>query len=179
MVLKRRLFVSCLLVCALAMPARAAGTCAVPDYIRLHVIASDDTRSAQALKLEVRDAVLTRARSLLSDCPCADAAWGALNVHLVDFRDAAAERISQCGSFDAVRCEAGGYDFPDRRYGEALVPAGAYRALRVVIGEGQGRNWWCVLYPAMCYPGRVVGDAPEFHSTLLRWLRRLFGGDAA
>ena len=154
---------------ALACPARAATS----DYVRLHVIASDDTPAAQALKLEVRDAVLSRARALLEGVGDAETAWAIVNDNL-DGLESAARAV--CA--DAV-CKLGVYPFPTRVYGGAVVPAGNYRALRVIIGEGKGHNWWCVLYPSMCYPEAWQSDGGALHSTLWRWLTSLFGGDRA
>ena len=166
---------------ALVFPAAARGEAApaVPGYVRLHVIAADDTRAAQALKLRVRDAVLAEARALLADCPDAEAAWRDVNAHLDGLEAAAARVLLSAGCADGVRCEAGVFAFPDRRYGEVRVPAGDYRALRVVIGAGRGRNWWCVLYPSLCFPGEYDPEAPRFYSSVLNWLQRLFGGGAA
>ena len=78
-----------------------------------------------------------------------------------------------------MTCEAGVYDFPDRVYDGARVPAGKYRAVRVVIGAGEGRNWWCVLYPSLCMPEDCEpGEPVVFHSVIWDWLCRLFGGEA-
>ena len=152
----------------LACPARAACS----DYVRLHVIAADDSASAQALKLKVRDAVLSRARELMKDVNDAETAWAVVNDNL-DALEEAARRV--CA--DAV-CETGVYPFPERVYGGTLVPAGDYRALRVVIGAGLGHNWWCVLYPSLCLPEGVDPDGPiRFYSVILDWLRGLLGGE--
>lgn len=149
------------------------------DYIRLHVVAEDDGDAAQALKLKARDAVLARARALLSDCECADDAWDIVVENAEALRAAAEDAVRLWGCDSAVTAQTGMFDFPDRQYGDTLVPAGRYRALRVVIGAGQGRNWWCVLYPSLCVPGDwESGEPVAFHSVILDWLRRLFGGDA-
>lgn len=152
---------------------------AVEDFIRLHVLANDDGEAAQALKLEVRDACLMCTRALLKDCPDADAAWEIVkdNLNLIEL--AALLRARVCGWQGAVSAEAGVFDFPDRRYGEVEVPAGAYRAVRVVIGGGAGHNWWCVLFPSLCLgEGCAPGEPVEFHSTVLDWLCGLLGGGA-
>ena len=175
MVLNRRFFCALILMLALAVPAKAA----LPDCVRLHVVADGDDAAAQALKLEVRDACLDCARALLADCADANAAWAAVNENLDALRDAAAERARACGWRGEVRAEAGVFEFPDRWYGGRLVPAGEYRALRVVIGSGAGRNWWCVLYPSLCVEEYEPGEPVHFHSTILRWLRRLLGGGEA
>ncbi len=165
----------------LGTAARAAGLSdvRVEDYIRLHVVAEDDGDAAQALKLKARDAVLAQARALLEDCGGADAAWSAVSENAEALRRAAEGAVRAAGCDSEVTARVGVFDFPDRRYGDVLVPAGRYRALRVVIGAGQGHNWWCVLYPSLCVPGDwESGEPVAFHSVILDWLRRLFGGDA-
>ena len=175
MVLNRRLFILVLLILALACPAEAAPS----DYVRLHVIAADDTDAAQALKLEVRDAVLDRARALLKDTTDAEAAWHIVLENVSTLERAARQRAAAGGYDGPVRCEAGIFPFPDRVYGDVRVPAGDYRALRVVIGAGEGHNWWCVLYPSLCEPSAMPDSGPVFYSAIWNWLRRLFGGDAS
>ena len=160
---------------------KAAGAADVPveEYIRLHVIAEDDGEAAQALKLEVRDACLMATRALLEGCEDPDEAWRVINDNLELVALAARLRARVCGYAGEVRAQTGVYEFPDRRYGAIDVPAGTYRALRVVIGGGAGRNWWCVLYPSLCLDGDCAVGAPvEFHSTILNWLRGLLGGAA-
>ena len=149
------------------------------EYVRLHVVAADDSAAAQALKLAVRDAVLDAARALLQDARDADAAWEIV-VENRGVLASAAEACARANGYEGpVRCETGVYAFPDRQYGGAVVPAGDYRALRVVIGAGEGRNWWCVLYPSLCCPEAMEPEGPKFRSSVLDWLRGLFGGNAA
>ena len=87
-------------------------------------------------------------------------------------------RAAELGYAGSVSCEAGIFAFPDREYGAVNVPAGDYRALRVVIGAGAGHNWWCVLYPSLCWPEDVPRDAP-FYSAIWNWLVEWFGGEAS
>lgn len=157
-------------------PAASAGA-AYEGVVRLHVIASDDGAAAQALKLHVRDAVLDQARAILSDAGDAEAAWEIVCEHR-DALETAARAAARDGGEDAV-CETGVFPFPERRYGDMILPAGEYRALKVVIGAGEGRNWWCVLYPALCYPEGKAAEEVEFHSVIWDWLAGLFGGGAA
>ena len=181
MVLKRRFFCCLLILMLLGASAKAssAGDVPVSEYIRLHVVAEDDGAAAQALKLQVRDACLYAARALLEDCDDADAAWAALNDNVALVALAARLRARVCGYAGEIRAETGVFDFPERRYGDLAVPAGSYRALRVVIGAGEGRNWWCVLYPSLCLTEDCApGEPVRFHSTLLNWLRGLAGGGA-
>ena len=159
---------------ALACPGRAGTS----DCVRLHVIASDDTAAAQALKLKVRDAVLASARELLKDADSADAAWHLVGEGMDILEHAALQCARVEGYAGPVRCEIGVFPFPDRNYGDVFVPAGNYRALRVILGEGEGHNWWCVLYPSLCDPETMEGK-PVFYSAIWEWLKGLFGGEGS
>ena len=163
-----------------AARGESLGEAPVSGYIRLHVVAADDGAAAQALKLEVRDAVLAAVRPLVADCGDAGEAWRRIGQSVEALEAAATGRARALGYDGPVAAETGVFDFPDRHYGAVFVPAGEYRALRVVLGAGEGRNWWCVLYPSLCLPEDVDPDAPvQFHSVILDWLRGLFGGDDA
>lgn len=115
--------------------------------IRLHVIANSDSDADQALKLRVRDAVLTRATELLTQSEDMADAWARLDTSLPDLERATS---AACGGAYPVRAELGEAEFPLKEYDGFALPAGRYPALRVVIGEGAGRNWWCVVYPPLC-----------------------------
>ena len=174
-----RFFCALLALLMLGMAALAVEEAPVGDYIRLHVVAHDDSAAAQALKLKVRDACLARARALLEDCGDGDAAWAVIGESLPLLEAAARREALARGWRGAVRAEALVCAFPNRVYGGSAVPAGRYRALRVVLGEGRGHNWWCVLYPSLCLPEEVEPGQPvRFYSSILRWLREWLGGDA-
>lgn len=177
MVLKLRFSFALILILTLAAgaPARTESL----NCVRLHVIAADDSAPAQALKLTVRDAALREARQLLSDAHSADAAWRTLGENRAALERAAVNAARAGGYGGPVRCLMAVCPFPDRRYGTRTLPAGRYRALRVVIGPGEGRNWWCVLYPSLCYPEDVDPEHPAFYSSVWRWLQSLFGGEGA
>lgn len=118
--------------------------------VRLHVIANSDSDADQALKLQVRDRVLERAEALLRQCESRQDAEKLLQSRLFELRRIALEEIRANG-FDydaAVRLTE--MEFPTREYDSFTLPAGNYLALRVVIGEGAGRNWWCVVFPPLC-----------------------------
>ncbi len=146
------------------------------DLVRLQVVATDDSPEAQALKLELRDVCLRGAELCLADAPDADAAYMALQNHLEDFQSACEKRARELGWDVEICAEAGVFDFPDRIYGKLLVPAGEYRALRVTIGEGKGRNWWCVLYPSLCTLNEVDADGDTNVGGVLAWLKAKIGG---
>lgn len=174
MVLIRRFIILVILMLALACQGQAATS----DYVRLHVVAADDTAAAQALKLKVRDAVLSSAREMLRGADSADAAWHLVGENMDALETAALQCARRAGYAGPVRCEIGIFPFPDRTYGDVFVPAGDYRALRVVIGPGEGHNWWCVLYPSLCDPEALEGK-PVFYSAIWEWVKGLFGGEAA
>lgn len=143
------------------------------DLVRLHVVAADNSSEAQALKLELRDTCLKCAEICLSDAPDADAAYMRLEQHLDDFLRACEDRARALGYEGRISAQTGTFDFPHRIYGKLSVPAGQYRALRITIGEGEGRNWWCVLYPGLCTLDETAMDHP---GSILAWLRARFGG---
>lgn len=120
-------------------------------WVRLHVVADGNSAYQQALKRCVRDACLECAAACLADAQDADEAYILLEESLPIFEDAAICRARELGYTGAVRAEVGIFSFPERIYGNIVVPEGEYRALRVVIGEGNGHNWWCVLYPSLCF----------------------------
>lgn len=118
--------------------------------VRLHVIANSDSDADQALKLQVRDRVLERAEALLRQCESRQDAEKLLESRLFELRRIALEEIRDNGfDYDAV-VRLTEMDFPTREYDSFTLPAGKYLALRVVIGEGAGRNWWCVVFPPLC-----------------------------
>ena len=158
---------------ALMLLGSCASAQALPEMVRLHVVAEDDSPQAQALKLELRDVCLRCAEVCLWDAGDADEAYRRLENHLSDFEAACTARARELGYEGEIRAEAGTFDFPDRVYGSVKVPAGAYRALRVTIGAGEGHNWWCVLYPSLCVldeADAASSDAPCY-SQVWNWLR--------
>lgn len=155
-------------------------TQADPDLIRLHVVAADDSAQAQALKRELRDVCLRCAEVCIGDAPSPDQAYMRLERHAADFEAACAARARELGYEGEIAVETGVFDFPDRLYGSVLVPAGAYRALRVTIGAGAGHNWWCVLYPTLCVVNEehAASGEPIYCAQVLAWLKAKLGGAA-
>lgn len=165
---------ACLSLITLAMMIMPNNAAAQPDYIRLHIVAASDGVPDQVLKLCVRDDIRLCAQTLLNDCPCSDAAWRILEENQELLLQTAMESAARFGFDGDVSLETGVFTFPDRTYGDELVPEGNYRAIRVVLGEGNGRNWWCVVYPSLCLPSDADVDAPiEFYSSIWRWLIRV------
>lgn len=127
--------------------------------VRLHVLANSDSEEDQALKLEVRDAVLSYAEGLLDPAADRREAEGLLRGQLLELEAAAEQTIRAAGYDYPVSVELANTEFPTRRYGGFLLPAGEYLALRVLIGEAEGQNWWCVVYPPLCTAAEVSETA--------------------
>ena len=118
--------------------------------IRLHVIANSDERADQELKLQVRDRVLIMAEQILSRAQSREQAAAELEQALPKLQAAAEEEIIRQGYQYGVTAKLERTEFPHKVYDGFALPAGEYTALRVVIGEGKGQNWWCVVFPPLC-----------------------------
>ncbi len=131
------------------------------NVLRLHVLANSDSEKDQSLKLKVRDAVLAKSEELLGGCETREDAIQKAREHLPELELAAREALRAEGCYDAVRAELGEEVYPTRNYESFCFPAGKYISLRIVIGEGKGQNWWCVLYPPMCLSAASADSAPN------------------
>ena len=118
--------------------------------VRLHVLANSDTEEDQALKLQVRDGVLEAAAPLVEGCTTQAEAVEALTAHLPELEAAALSVVQSEGYDYPVTVLLGEEDYPTRTYESCAFPAGTYVSLRVLIGEGEGQNWWCCLFPPLC-----------------------------
>ena len=128
--------------------------------LRLHVVGASNTREDQQVKLRVRDAVLGSLEQGLQDLTDASLAMDYVRRMLPQVEAAANRCLAEAGMEQTVSVSLGEEAFPTRQYDTFSLPAGIYKALRVVIGEGAGRNWWCVVFPDMC-----VGTREEFVQT--------------
>lgn len=118
--------------------------------VRLHILANSDSKADQALKLQVRDVVLTRAEELLQTSGRRSDAEGVLRDHLTELAQLAGAVVTANGYDYPVTAELANTPFPTREYETFSLPAGMYLALRVIIGDGGGKNWWCVVFPPLC-----------------------------
>lgn len=120
------------------------------ELIRLHVVANSDSEEDQAIKLRVRDAVTESLQSALADVADVEAAKSYLQENLPKIQAIANTVLEEAG-FDGeavvTLCKEA---FDTRYYDTFTLPAGVYEALRITIGEGEGHNWWCVVFPALC-----------------------------
>ena len=131
------------------------------SVLRLHVLANSDSAEDQSLKLKVRDAVLQEASVLLSESKSRDEAITVVETHFSDLTEAARKAILAEGRNDSVRIELGEEIYPTRNYEACCFPSGSYTSLRVIIGDGEGQNWWCVLFPPMCLSAASADSAEE------------------
>lgn len=140
------------LLCALVLGAwlNGEGQALSESVIRLHVIANSDSPEDQALKLAVRDRVLEQAEALYPQGATLEQARQALEGHLAVLEQAGRAVVEEWGEDYPVSAQMTQCWFPTKEYEQFALPAGQYTALRVVIGEGEGQNWWCVAFPPLC-----------------------------
>lgn len=120
------------------------------QVLRLHVVANSDSETDQAVKLQVRDAILAAATPYLEGVSGQQEAQQALEPHLAQLAQAGAEVLSQAGMDYPITVSITDQWFPTKEYTDFALPAGTYRSLQVILGEGQGQNWWCVVFPPLC-----------------------------
>jgi stage II sporulation protein R len=131
------------------------------NLLRLHVIANSDSEADQELKLKVRDEILKYVQTILEDSTSIKETIAIVNSKMEEII-AIAEAEVRANNLDySVKADIGNYPFPTKTYGDVALPAGYYQALRVVIGEGEGTNWWCVLFPPLCFVDASKGKVPQ------------------
>ena len=132
---------------------------------RLHVIANSDTEEDQSLKLKVRDSLLNYMNDICSNCSTKEEAISIATEHKDDFQKIAEQTIIENGYNYSIKININNFYFPTKNYGDISLPAGLYDALRVEIGEAKGQNWWCVMFPSLCFidisSGIVDDEAKE------------------
>lgn len=127
------------------------------QIVRLHVVADSDDPEDQAVKLAVRDAVLEQMESLQAGAISKEEVMQLLQDNLPMLKEAADRVLEQCGSVAKAVVTLGKEAFPTRFYDTFSLPAGVYDSLRITIGEGEGQNWWCVVFPELCIPAASEG----------------------
>lgn len=131
------------------------------SVLRLHVLANSDSAEDQALKLQVRDAVLEAATPLLEGCTDRADAITRVGDNLARLEDAARRVIVEAGREDPVRVTLSEEVYPTKAYEGFCFPSGEYASLRVMIGDAEGQNWWCVLFPPLCVGAATEGRSEE------------------
>lgn len=141
------------------------------SVLRLHIIANSDESNDQALKLKVRDAIVEYVSRELKDAASAEQARQMAIDNIPQMEDVADHVIKSQGYSYPVEIKVGLCDFPTRSYGDLVLPQGEYQAVRIILGEGKGQNWWCVLFPPLCLVSTseqgIALDKPE--NAEIRW----------
>ena len=127
------------------------------DILRFHVLANSDSTEDQQLKMEVKEAVLEYMSGYLNGNENLEETRQTVQTHLHDIQEYAMTVVREKGYDYSVQAELATCYFPVKTYGDCTFPAGEYEALRILIGEAGGHNWWCVLYPNLCFVDAVYG----------------------
>lgn len=157
------------------------------ETLRLHIIANSDSEEDQALKIKVRDAVLEATGELFAEVSGKTEAVAAAEYSSDDIKAIAEEVIAAEGFDYNVQVEVIEMWFETRSYDGFTLPAGDYDAVRIIIGAGEGKNWWCVMYPALCIPGAeakvaaeygenakfIAGNGYEIRFAIIEWIEEL------
>ena len=138
------------------------------SVFRLHVIANSDSEEDQNLKYIVRDNLINYMNSLTKNITSKDKAIEIAKEHKQDFYDIAKKTIEENGYNYDVNIEIGNSYFPTKYYGDITFPAGYYDALKVEIGNAKGQNWWCVMFPPLCFVDMSTGIVPNESKETIR-----------
>ena len=153
-------------ICALSY-AQNISTDIANNVFRLHVIANSDSKEDQDLKYKVRDNLLSYMNEICKDCKTKQEAISLVEENKENFKQIALDTIKNEGYSYDVNIKIGNFEFPTKNYGDISLPAGFYDALRVEIGEAKGQNWWCVMFPPLCFVDVSSGVVPEESKEML------------
>ena len=142
------------------------------DYLRIHIRAHSDGRADQAVKYDVRDAVVLYLTPLVAGLNSKEEALSVLSVHLSALEGIAEEILKKEGFSYGARASLKREAFPTRVYEQTVLEAGVYDALILELGSAEGDNWWCVVYPALCFSGKPK----EYKSFLWEIVQKYIGG---
>lgn len=131
------------------------------SVFRLHVIANSDSKEDQELKYKVRDSLLEYMNKISADCTSKEEVIALAEAHKEDFYKIAKQTIKENGYDYSVNIDIGNFEFPTKTYGDISLPAGYYDALKVEIGKASGQNWWCVMFPPLCFVDVSSGIVPD------------------
>ncbi len=131
------------------------------SVFRLHVIANSDSDEDQSLKYKVRDKVLEYMNEIAKDCTSKEEVINLAYEYQDEFKQIAENVIKENGYDYDVNIKIGNFEFPTKYYGDISLPAGYYDALRIEIGKAEGQNWWCVMFPPLCFVDVTSGVVPD------------------
>ena len=169
----KRFFVVLILFCLFVFISALSYVDAVSEDLsnsvfRLHVIANSDSKEDQDLKYKVRDAVLEYMNSISANCTSKDEVITLAYNYQDEFKEIVKKVIKENGYNYDVNIRIGNFEFPTKHYGDISLPAGTYDALRIEIGEAQGQNWWCVMFPPLCFIDVTSGVVPDESKQIMK-----------
>ena len=176
--MKKFLFIALLVGCIGAIAIfcglkRGGAETEADAYLRVHIRADSNEAGAQAVKYKVRDAVVEFLTPTVADCPTKDAAMKKIGEKLSEIEEVAKKVLRENGFSYGARASLRREEFPTRVYENATLEAGEYDALILELGSGKGDNWWCVVYPPLCFTsggGNIV-----YKSKILEIIQKFFG----
>ncbi len=127
------------------------------EIIRFHVIANSDTKEDQELKVKVKNKVIIKMQELLADSKDINTTRDVILDNINTIEAIASEVIKENGYNYSIKVSLTKWNFPIKQYGDMIFPAGEYEALRIEIGEANGKNWWCVMFPSLCFVDATHG----------------------
>lgn len=162
----KRTFIIITLLCLFILVSAISYVDAVSTNIansvfRLHVIANSDSKEDQDLKYKVRDKVIEYMNSISKNCTSKQEVISLANKHQKDFQEIAKQVVLDNGYDYDVNIYIGKSDFPTKNYGDISFPAGTYDSLKIEIGQSSGQNWWCVMFPPLCFVDVTSGVVPD------------------
>lgn len=148
-------------------PKREDGAPLADQIIRLHVLANSDSDEDQLLKLELKEEIVTKMSEKLSQAATSDEIRDYISENSEELKEFSENFIKEKGYDYPVTLQLAQCYFPTKTYGDLIFPCGEYEALRIIIGKGDGKNWWCVLYPPLCFVDVTNGIVPDESKQLL------------
>lgn len=139
-----------------------------PEVIRFHVLANSDSKEDQALKLEVKEMLLQTMYDALGASVSRDETAAYIRTHKALLEKQAETFMEERGFSYEARLELTEDYFPTKTYGDVVFPSGNYQACRITLGEGEGKNWWCVLYPPLCFIDSTYAVVPDQSKDMLK-----------
>jgi stage II sporulation protein R len=156
-ILKRLVFLLVLVSCFYTGALLADKEKLHDELIRLHVVGASDSMEDQTIKLQVRDAIIVSLQQALEDATDIEQAKSYIQEHLPQIEAAANAVLQELGSEDIAVVSFMEEAFPIRDYDTFSLPSGVYNSLRITIGDGNGKNWWCVVFPSLCFQASSTG----------------------
>ena len=156
-ILKRLVFLAVLVSCFYTGALLADKEKLHDELIRLHVVGASDSMEDQTIKSQVRDAIIVSLQQALEDATDIEQAKSYILEHLPQIEAAANAVLQELGSEDCAVVSFMKEAFPVRDYDTFSLPSGVYNSLRITIGDGNGKNWWCVVFPSLCFQASSTG----------------------